>query len=349
MARQETPAASEQLVKLLGATGAIISAIVAITQGGETAITVGMIALGIVVIFFTFTTPSPSPSIKWAVAAVTVIAVAAALVIPWLVWPRGRVEGQVFVDANGNGFHDPSETLLDLPAEIVLTDSAGVEHRTQAAEGTFAFDSVPRGSYGITLPAYQLGVGGDLTERLAFLRLAVPAAAPSSAEVAAATPAATPAPTPAALSSGRSITWRGGESGWVSEFLSLSDVPPGADYAILIDYGMEAEGDYGGWGVADITGLDISDYDALVFWARGQSGTERFDVRIKDRAAVEQIAGPYQVSQSWEQISVPLFNFGNVNLSDVQLIALGFDSTTRLDSGTGRIWIGPFTFEKAEE
>ena len=115
-----------------------------------------------------------------------------------------------------------------------------------------------------------------------------------------------------------------------------------SQYSIRIEF-HSPPGIFGGWGIFSTDGFDedFSRFQDLAFWLKGESGSERFDVKLKDLAGTEV---PVQVTASpnWQQVVIPLERLreGGVDLAALENVNVGFNDIL----GGGIIYIDDFAF-----
>ena len=119
------------------------------------------------------------------------------------------------------------------------------------------------------------------------------------------------------------------------------------DYGLKIVYDVKNSGN-GGWGVlwtntVDGT-IDFVEYSDLVFWVKGGTGNERFQVTITDslQQADSMASNDMLVlSRDWQEVRVPLSRFPKVNFSLLENMVFDFNV-----KGTGgQVCIDDISFE----
>jgi len=122
---------------------------------------------------------------------------------------------------------------------------------------------------------------------------------------------------------------------------------------LTIDY--KKEGGWCGW-YSLLNGVDITGYNCLSFWVKGDKGQEKFDIGLADSAMQDlQIdavyAGPVDlflpagVTTDWQEVKVPLARLGSqINLSSMGSLVLWFKY-----EGKGRIYIDDVIFKNDAE
>lgn len=118
-------------------------------------------------------------------------------------------------------------------------------------------------------------------------------------------------------------------------------------YGLKMIYGIKDSGS-GGWGVlwANAPGgtIDLSTYSTLVFWVKGGSGDERFQVTFSDslqQGTKVESADMLALSQDWQEVRVPLSNFEGVSLSLISNITFDF----RVKESGGLVCVDDISFE----
>ncbi len=119
-------------------------------------------------------------------------------------------------------------------------------------------------------------------------------------------------------------------------------------YGLRLNYEFSGVGN-GGWGVswenAPTSHFDASVFTALVFWVKGASGNEIFQVGLKDTSEkeVKVEAKPLVVNISdWTQITISMSKFKGVKTDLVRNVNFGFN----LSHGSGSICIDDIAFVK---
>jgi hypothetical protein len=114
-----------------------------------------------------------------------------------------------------------------------------------------------------------------------------------------------------------------------------------------LEYAMSGEGN-GGWGIHWVKPaeyFDASRFSEFVFWVKGTSGGETFQIGLKDASGkevkVESETLLIVSSSEWRQVRVPLSKFTDVNTASVENVNLGFNR----DHGSGTICIDDIAFE----
>lgn len=119
-------------------------------------------------------------------------------------------------------------------------------------------------------------------------------------------------------------------------------------FGLRLTYAMSGEGS-GGWGIhwanAPEGYFDASGFSDLVFWVKGTSGGETFQIGLKDTSGrevkVESQSLVIVSSSDWRPVRVPLSEFTDVNLASVENVNLGFNR----NHGSGIICIDDIVFE----
>lgn len=113
--------------------------------------------------------------------------------------------------------------------------------------------------------------------------------------------------------------------------------------------------DNAGWVLYFIRGADISDQKQLRFFIRGDSGSEHIGIKMKDAQGIEvsvMLEGQYllqgkgQITSTWQEASIPLSHFGNVNFKVMDSLTLFTDGSI---AGTVPqiIYVGGFSLFKS--
>jgi len=121
-------------------------------------------------------------------------------------------------------------------------------------------------------------------------------------------------------------------------------------YGLQFIYDMSGDAN-GGWGVNWDTApggkIDASEFSELVFWVRGTSGGETFQIGVKDtderEVKVESDRLILVSASEWRQVRAPLSAFGDhgVSLASVRNVNFGFNR----NHGAGTICIDDIGFE----
>lgn len=105
----------------------------------------------------------------------------------------------------------------------------------------------------------------------------------------------------------------------------------------------------GGWGVAwdssEVGSFDASGFARLSLSVKGAAGGETFELGLKDTADVEEKVPSQEVedvsTDRWSELSVPLEEFGAVDLSSLENLSFGFNQA----HGSGEICIDEIAFK----
>ncbi len=102
-------------------------------------------------------------------------------------------------------------------------------------------------------------------------------------------------------------------------------------YGLQLVYDINNSGS-AGWGVqwddAPEGTVNLSEYSTLVFWVKGGTGSERFQIGIKDSLKREpkiESTDLIVLSRDWQQVRVPLNRFVDANLGLINNINFGFN------------------------
>jgi hypothetical protein len=131
-----------------------------------------------------------------------------------------------------------------------------------------------------------------------------------------------------------------------NKFLTTPDCIHSGLYGLQLTYTMNRSGT-AGWGVQWVNApagyFDALGFSALTFWVRGSSGSETFQVGLKDTGGNEvklesdHVLG---VSSDWKPATIPLSAFKGVDPAHIEDISFDF---TRVD-GTGSLCIDDISF-----
>lgn len=118
-------------------------------------------------------------------------------------------------------------------------------------------------------------------------------------------------------------------------------------YGLKMIYDIKNSGS-AGWGVqwvnAPVGSVDLTGHSTLVFWVKGGTGMERFQIGIKDnlKREIKVESGDLIVlSRDWQKVRVPLNRFRDMNLGLVNNINFGFNT----NHSNGVICVDDITFE----
>lgn len=115
--------------------------------------------------------------------------------------------------------------------------------------------------------------------------------------------------------------------------------------------------DNAGWVLYFIRGADISDQKQLRFFIRGDSGSEHIGIKMKDAQGVEvsvMLGGQYllqgqgQITTTWQEASIPLSHFGNVNFKVMDSLTLFTDGSIAA-TVPQIIYVGGFSLLKSDK
>ncbi len=114
------------------------------------------------------------------------------------------------------------------------------------------------------------------------------------------------------------------------------------NHVLVLEYQVLKDG-WAGWGIA-LKGMDASQYTSLTFMIRGKKGGETFEIGLKDKENMEKKLLMTQFSdieKDWQKVKIPLKEFENVDLSNLDNLNLGFLG----ESGEGTVFIDDIQFE----
>ena len=164
-------------------------------------------------------------------------------------------------------------------------------------------------------------------------------------------PTSTPVPLPLVeifpqVGPGEDFDYVNNPATFTSEILNNDCVRSGV-YGLRVIYDIKNSGS-GGWGTLWVNApngtTDFIEYSELVFWVKGGTGTERFKVTVSDslqQAKALDSTDLLVLSRDWQEVRIPLDNFGNVNFSLVT--SLTFDFSAK-NTG-GQLCIDDISFE----
>jgi hypothetical protein len=175
-----------------------------------------------------------------------------------------------------------------------------------------------------------------------------PAPAPTS------TPTVTPTPVPPLVEivpqvgGGEAFVFKNEGGELDTRYVESAECRHSGTFGLRLTYTMSGEGS-GGWGISWINApggyLDASGFSELVFWVKGTSGGETFQVGLKDTSGreVKVESGSLVIvsSSDWRPVRVPLSEFTGVNTASVENMNLGFNR----NHGSGTICIDDIVFE----
>ena len=134
----------------------------------------------------------------------------------------------------------------------------------------------------------------------------------------------------------------------VRQFTDAADCRHSGPYGLKLTYGFTGQGN-GGWGVhwdnAPRGYLDVSRFTHLVFWVKGKSGRESFQVGLRDTSGTEvkvESATLVVNISDWSIVAVPLSSFRGVRTSSVKNVNFGFNDK----HGAGSLCIDDIYFSK---
>jgi hypothetical protein len=121
-------------------------------------------------------------------------------------------------------------------------------------------------------------------------------------------------------------------------------------FGLQLVYAMSGQGN-GGWGVhwdnAPTKNLDASGFSALVLWVKGSSGSETFQIGLRDtddrEVKVESEPLVIVSASEWRQVKVELGHFrdNGVNVASLRNLNFGFNR----NHGSSIICIDDIAFE----
>jgi hypothetical protein len=131
------------------------------------------------------------------------------------------------------------------------------------------------------------------------------------------------------------------------EFVGDKNCVHSGEDGLRLTYDMQGEGT-GGWGIhwanpPQTTHFDASEFRNLVFWVKGMSGGEKFQVALKDtndREVWIETSRILEVTQDWQLATVQLHDFWMVNISSIENLNFGFNGS----HGSGSICIDDIAF-----
>jgi len=116
----------------------------------------------------------------------------------------------------------------------------------------------------------------------------------------------------------------------------------GQPYGVRLTWSMRGDG-FGGWGVlwtkSKVKRFDASRFTQLTFWVKGQRGSERFQVGLKDTRRKETkiestVLAPVSRT-NWQPLTIALSRFSGVDLKRVDNLNFGFNR----NHGSGEVCI----------
>ncbi len=138
-----------------------------------------------------------------------------------------------------------------------------------------------------------------------------------------------------------------GQDGKINDSVFVTQGVHAGTHSLKLTYENTAAEDYSGWYVdwskSPEGYFNASSYSELVFWVIGESGGETFQIGLRDDDNEEKAKSALlvTVTQTWQQVSVPLSIFGgNVDLSRITRLIFDF---TRAE-GSGTIYIDDIKF-----
>jgi hypothetical protein len=142
------------------------------------------------------------------------------------------------------------------------------------------------------------------------------------------------------IDEGEIFTWADAPNGLTANF--TPECARSGSYGLELSYGFVGDTDDGGWGVhwakTAKGSLDMRRYTELVFWAKGETGREKFQVGMKDADGAETYVSLDTLLVNildWTMAIVPLDKFRPVRVEAINNISFGFNNK----HGFGKICI----------
>jgi hypothetical protein len=164
-------------------------------------------------------------------------------------------------------------------------------------------------------------------------------------------PTGTPLPQPLTeifpqVGSGEVFVFKNNGGELSNTFLDTPDCIHSGMVGLQFKYAMSRTAN-AGWGVqwVNVPGghFDASGFSALTFWVRGSSGSETFQVGLKDTSGNEIKLESDQlldVTTDWKPAAIPLSAFKGVNPARIENLNFGFNR----DHGSGSICLDDIAF-----
>jgi len=269
----------------------------------------------------------------------------------------------------------PSTTILVGETASLTTKASGadLQFKWTAARGSLSSPTTPSviytapGSPGPdTVTVEVTGKGGTTVRSITFEVIAPPTPTPTPIPTPTATepptpepteiPTLTPTPVPPLteifpqVGSGQAFVFinEGGELTY--RYVESEGCRHSGAYGLQLTYAMSGEGN-GGWGIhwdnAPTKNFNASGFSVLVFWVKGTSGGEAFQIGLKDTSEreikVESEPLVLVSASEWREVRVPLSHFmdNDVNIASLRNVNFGFNR----NHGSGVICVDDIVFE----
>jgi hypothetical protein len=171
-----------------------------------------------------------------------------------------------------------------------------------------------------------------------------------------ATPTFTPTPVPPLTEIfpqgeyGEAFYWAANGGEFTYRYVEFEGCRHSGPFGLQLAYTMSGEGN-GGWGVHWVNTpagrFDASGFSDLVFWVKGTSGGETFQIGLKDRSGreikVESTPLVVVSASEWRPVTVLLSRFSDegVNIASVENVSFAFHR----GHGSGTVCIDDIAFE----
>jgi hypothetical protein len=271
---------------------------------------------------------------------------------------------------------EPSTTILTRESASLTTTASGTDLQFKwiASRGSLSDPTAPSVIYtapdspGLDTVTVEVTSKGGSTVRSITFEVVAPTP-PTSTPPPTPTPMETPTPAPTATPTftptpgpplpeifpqaehGEAFDWavEGGE--FTARYVESEECRHSGPYGLRLTYAMSGAAANGGWGVHWVNTpagrFDASGFSDLVFWVKGMSGDETFQIGLKDtdkREIKVELDPLVVVSASvWKSVTVPLSRFSDegVNIASVENVSFGFHR----GHGSGTVCIDDIAFE----
>jgi hypothetical protein len=198
---------------------------------------------------------------------------------------------------------------------------------------------------------FVAGMTGTATNTPAPGNTSEPTATSTPSMTSTMTATSTPLPQPLAeifpqVGGGEVFVYKNNGGELSNKFLDTPDCIHSGLYSLQLVYAMSRTAN-AGWGVQWVNApaghFDSSGFSALTFWVRGTSGSETFQVGLKDTSGNEvklESGQLLDVTTDWKPATIPLSAFEGVNPARIENLNFGFNR----DHGSGSICLDDIAF-----
>ncbi len=270
---------------------------------------------------------------------------------------------------------EPSTTIMVGESASLTTTASGTDLRFKwtAARGNISSPTAPSVLYIApdspgpdTVTVEVTSKGGSTIRSITFEVVPLPTRTPTPTLAVAPTETFTPTPTPTLtltptrvpplteifpqVGQGDAFVFMNWGGELTYRYVESEECRHSGAYGLRLTYAMSGEGS-GGWGVHWVNtpsgSFDASGFSALVFWVKGASGGETFQIGLKDtdgtEVKVESEPLVLVSASEWRSVTVPLSEFEDegVNIASLENMNFGFNR----NHGSGSICIDDIAFE----